>query len=438
MSKFAILFLASLSVGSILTLFQGAVWGVYLYEIVYFLNPTGRWWYSQLPGISYSFFIVLTIIFSILIRIKGHLLNKITDAPQTKWLIIFFCLYCLSYFTAVAPSLHLTALTQLFKLFIIVSLIYLTVDTERKLDFALIAYLIGATYIGWETYSVGRNGMGRVEGVGTIDSPDANGAAAVIAPAAALLIYYGWRSTFKMKLVFGFFAVWIMNGLVLINSRGAFLGVMAGVGYMISHMLFSKIKLPSQRATAIFIIFVGVLMAYYLTDDLFWERMETLQHVEEEDKSGSSRVRFWLKTFDMIESKPFGLGVKGYDILSPIYIDERYLSPTTQTRVAHSMWFQCLGEVGWFGLLTFILVLLSSFSLSRKVKKHLVLLDEVNAYFRVIAVEAAFISYLVASTFIDQVRTELIYWFIIFIACLGNIHIFRESNLNQKELKDKA
>ena len=43
----------------------------------------------------------------------------------------------------------------------------------------------------------------------------------------------------------------IVNGLILINSRGAFLGAAIGASYILIAMMFSRYKLPKQR---IFII----------------------------------------------------------------------------------------------------------------------------------------------------------------------------------------
>ena len=117
------------------------------------------------------------------------------------------------------------------------------IDSAKKLEYSLWAYIIGAAYIGVEARRVGRNGYGRVEGIGTVTTDDANGIAAMLAPTIALLMYYVWRSTSNpKKLMIALLGAYIVNGIVLINSRGSFLGVVACGGYFIMSMLTSKFQ----------------------------------------------------------------------------------------------------------------------------------------------------------------------------------------------------
>ena len=57
----------------------------------------------------------------------------------------------------------------------------------QKLDFAICGYLFGCWYISFLTYQTGRNRGDRVEGIGTVDAPDANGIAAALAPSVVLM-----------------------------------------------------------------------------------------------------------------------------------------------------------------------------------------------------------------------------------------------------------
>ena len=59
MSKFALLFVLVYLSGIISAVVTGPVWGFYLYELVYFLNPGNRWWGNDLPRFSYSFVVVV-------------------------------------------------------------------------------------------------------------------------------------------------------------------------------------------------------------------------------------------------------------------------------------------------------------------------------------------------------------------------------------------
>ena len=70
---------------------------------------------------------------------------------------------------------------------------YKLVDTEKKMELAFLFYMIGAAYIGYEAMVVGRDSSGRVEGIVTVDSPDANTLAASIVPVLPLILYFAWH-----------------------------------------------------------------------------------------------------------------------------------------------------------------------------------------------------------------------------------------------------
>jgi len=436
MSKFALLFLLTYASGLCATLFADGVWGFYLYELVYFLNPLNRWWGENIPGLSYSFILVLFLLSSYIIYYNKYKDNKISDAPQTKWIACILVMFWLCQFVAVNLAYHKVATFEMLKLCIMITLGYKFINTKKKLDYALWAYMIGAAYIGLEAKRVGRDGHGRVEGIGTVTTDDANGVAAMLAPTVALLMYYVWKSTeTKTKLFVALLGAYIVNGIVLINSRGAFLGVVAGGGYFIGSMLTAKFQQENQKRTAIFIIIASLSGGLYLTDDSFWERIYTLQDVAEEDggKSGSSRTKMWMSTFDMMEDYPFGVGAAGFQEVSPKYVPQEMFFGNQTKKAVHSMWFQSLAELGWPGPILLITMLVSCFRLTHKTKQSLIVNNKPNDYFQVVSLESALIGFVIAGTFIDEFRSEVFYWLIMFTACAGNIFLFKRQNGNTEQ-----
>jgi len=340
--------------------------------------------------------------------------------PVFKYMIALVILYYVAYLFAVNLPLHKGFAFEFTKLVIIMMIAYKLIHSERALTACLWAYVVGATYIGYLAWITGRNDQGRVEGIGMVDAPDANLTAAALVPAAVILMYYAWLGNMKVRVMALFCGAVIANGLVLINSRGSFLGVLVSLSIFLFFMLFSRYQRKGQRAAAILLIVVGISGALYVTDDLFWERMQTLQS-EDENVSGASRVAFWLVTFDMLEDHPMGIGVGGYQTLSPIYMDEQTRGGV-EHRAVHSMWFQGLSELGWPGLILFLLLLLSLYRISWKTKHYLLEQENTQAYFKVLALECALIGFLVAGTFIDRFRAEILYWMILFLAAAVNVY----------------
>lgn len=369
---------------------------------------------------------------------KKHSLNTLNKAPEAKWFLLVFLSFCIVSFSAANSFMHNRFLFDLFKLYIIMFVVFRIVDTKEKLQMALLVYVIGSAYIGWEAFNVGRNSAGRVEGIGTVDAPDANGTAAAIVPAIPLLLYFAWRLELKWKIAIALFGAFIANGLVLINSRGAFLGAVVGGGFFMMHMMFSKYKLPKQRLMVTAILVLSLVAVIKVTDASFWERMGTIQTTSsaESDESGGRRINFWIATFDLLDDHPFGVGIYGYQTLSPIYLtDESYFTEKdgVKLRAVHSLWFQGLSEIGWHGLFFFIMLLFSIWRRLRKTKQILIKNNQVQDYYLVVAIQAGLMGFLTTGTFIDAFRAEILYWFMIFCVCASTI--FSQQVLEKTEAK---
>src|SRR5690554_4243049 len=427
MGKFALLFLFLFFAGIFGALFYAPVLSVLVYQLVYFVNPDNSWWAASIPGLKYSFIAALLMLFMVMMRYKE--LSEISPwgkQPVFKWMFALLAIYWLMIFFAIVPEVHKPFTYDFAKLIIIMLVVYKLVNSEKALNACLWAYVLGVTYIGYIAYSVGRDGQGRVEGIGMIDTGgDGNMTAAAMAPALIMLAYMAWLGNKKVRALAIFCGAFIANGIVLINSRGAFLGVVAGALFFLFFMVFSKYQRKGQRGSAILIILIALAGTIYVTDEAFWSRMETLEDVEDGSKSGSHRIDFWLATFDVLHDHPLGVGIQGYVELSPNYLPEHYFEGRKIGKAVHSTWFQVLGEVGWLGLAFMLALLISTFRLSRNTKQYLIKNENYNAYFKMLALEGALLSFLVAASFINRARAEMLYWLILFIAIASNVYYLR-------------
>ncbi|MDR9424055.1 MAG: O-antigen ligase family protein [Marinobacter sp.] len=432
MSKIALLFLMVFTGGVVATFLYSGASAFFVYQLVYFLNPDSRWWAAQVPGLSYSFIAAVLMLIALAVKYRHYSeLSPWREQPIFKWAIGIVVLYYLVGFIAMLPGVHYRFAFNYLKLVVIIMVAYKLVNSRKLLDFALWAYVIGATYIGYLATSYGRSTGGRVEGIGMADAPDANDTAAALVPAGAILLYFFWMGSKKVKLACVVCGAFIANGLVLINSRGAFLGIVSSAGLYLLYMTFSKYRRKGQRAIAIFTVVLGISGGLYVTDDTFWERMSTLQSVEDQQTSGSSRVNYWLAALDMSVEYPLGMGVGGFNTMARFYVPREYLSGTMYKSV-HSMWMQGLTEVGWLGLIFLLAMLFSLWRLSRKAKKWLLEQGENSDYFKLLALECALFGYLVAGSFINRFRAEILYWMIVLLAIGINVYFLQRAKKNQK------
>jgi hypothetical protein len=421
MSKFALLFVMIFFGGIAATLFYSGSASFVLYQLVYFLNPDERWWAAQIPGISYSFVCSILMLLALFLGYKRYSnLSPWNKQPIFKWLAAIVCIYYIVFFFAIDIRVHERFTFDFLKLVIIVMVAYKLLHSEKALTAAIWGYVIGATYIGYLATITGRNSGDRVEGIGLVDAPEANGTAAALVPAAALLMYYAWLGNKRVKLLCVICGALIANGLVLINSRGSFVGVVIGAGFFLLIMIFSKHRQKGQRAMAILIAVMGIGGAFYVADDSFWERMNTMTNLEDKSESGSGRVDFWLATFDMAKDYPMGTGVQGYNRIAEFYLGEKY-----RNKSVHSLWFQGLSEIGWIGITLFVLLIFSLYRQSRKARQWLLSKNDIENYFKVRAIECALLSYLISGSFINQFRSQVLYWMILLLAVAVNLYYLR-------------
>ena len=249
-------------------------------------------------------------------------------------------------------------------------------------------------------------------------------------------MYFGWQGSTKIKLLTAFVALFVINGLILINSRGSFLGALGAFTYFLVAMIFSKYKLPKQRIFIILIIISSIVVAIRLVDNTFLERMSTIETQSSPDSEGSGgrRINFWMATFDLLRDHPLGTGIYGYETLSPLYLDEALLGTEygKVARAVHSIWFQGLSEIGWVGFAAFLMVLYSLYRHLKRAKKILLINHQYRQYYLLIALEGGALGFLISSTFINMFRSQILYWILLFCICASVVMIrtFQTSRKN--------
>lgn len=438
MSKFALMFLAVLLGGTVWALFYEGFAAYILYQIIFFLDPRHRWWITALPDVSYSFFASALMLF-VLARNYGQRskLSPWTSNPAFMWLIGLLLCYYLAYFWALDITRHERFTFIFLKLVVVVLTAYKLLDSKRALDWALWAYLIGCAYIGYLATITGRGPDGRVEGISLpTTGGDSNLVSAALVPAGALLLYYAWMGNKKLRLLSFACGALVVNGLVLFNSRGAFLGTVSSAGLYLIFMMFSKHRQPGQRGIAIFILIVAVVGAFHLTDKLFWERMSLLEKPHGGEAADQSRVLFWKAALRMMQRYPEGIGIFGFNILSSEYLTNVERGGV-KYKAVHSLWFEGMTEVGWQGFFCFLAMLFTLYRLSIRASRAVLAQEDYAAYFKILALQCSLFGYLVSGTFINVFRSEILYWMVLLLSVAINVY-YLQPMAEQRELERQS
>jgi probable O-glycosylation ligase (exosortase A-associated) len=137
-------------------------------------------------------------------------------------------------------------------------------------------------------------------------------------------------------------------GIVGTQSRGAALALAAS-------MLFYWLFVMRHKLVGVIALVAGVVLVLVVAPPAYFERLETIQHYEE-DNSALSRFTVWMAATEMAIDYPLGVGANNFaSVYGRFYIPSSGDSLMTwgqnKWMSAHSVYFRLLGEYGILGLL---------------------------------------------------------------------------------------
>ncbi len=433
-----LLFISIYIFGFIFSLSKAPAFIFALYEVVYFFYPQRRWWGYIVPSISYSFYVVAFMGVLFLLK-KGKSTCSIMAIPATKWIWILFFYWFLIGYIAVYPERHWDATNNYFKMLVTLCFAFYLVNDDKDFRLILWGYLLGAWYLSFVAYQTGRNSGDRVEGIGTIDTGgDSNMTAATLVPSLVLFLYYFWFSK-KMwqKTLFALGGAFNANAIVLINSRGSFLGVIVSALYFMMKIYFSSPRTKNQRRKAILIVLLGMLGAASVIDESTINRFNSIKeegsNIDEDEESGATRVLFWSASMDVAKDHPLGAGIATFEYYGRYYVSDQVNMGPSRKRAVHSTWFEALSDIGYPGFVLFITLLYCSWKMLSRSKKALKHVNDPENYYKIVAIQSGFLGLMCTITFINRLRAEILYWMILYSMLAYKIYVLKSSERKKEE-----
>lgn len=403
------------------TLFIDLAYGINLAIGIYFVSPWTKWWGALLPEIRWIMILMVANITAWAIRTKRYAKTRIRDARPLQYLIAFNVIMVLVGFICVWPDKHWELVDKQVKVMIFLLLMYKAIDSPKKLEGTIWTFLGGVFYIAWIAYDTGRTGNGRLEGVGTIDSTDSNDIGAIFVTAVPLLFFYALEGRKLWIKGVAFLALaFVMNGLILVNSRGAIIGVAAAMMIFVSAILFTKLKSTAFKAKVIAGCIAGFIVFLYLADATFWDRQGAIS--TDAESSDYNRLTIWKYALKLSADRPLGVGGMGYTLLSPSFLPAEVMGDSP-LKAIHSTYLEALTAYGWAGFLIFVLFIKSAYSAMLKTLRELKKSPD-KAYERLqgFALMGSLTGFLVAAVFINRLYCEVLYYFPVFFVIFRNIY----------------
>lgn len=356
---YAAAFLVFCLVCVVLAFRRHPIWGVYFYLATTYVYPPDRWWGYLFGGTRWALLAAAVTALAVVFH-RGKLQPKpawISTGPALL-LTLYAIWMCVQMGWAMDPVDHQRGTSEIIKCLLAMWFVYRVLDSKERVRDLMLAHVLGCALLG--IYALGTPRVdGRLDGVGGPNLDDANTLGMYLVTAALcgvglVMTQTGWRRYLVLLCL-----PLIVNGFVLANSRGAFLGLVAG-GLVLLYCIARK----HRWVFAAFTI-AGVAGLAVLVDQTFVERMFTIGDVtsqdEDADTSARSRLVIAKAQLEMFYDYPMGTGWRGTAALSLRYMDERWMAGDTgdvPSRSSHNTYLTALSEQGLPGALIYAALLM--------------------------------------------------------------------------------
>jgi O-antigen ligase len=280
-------------------------------------------------------------------------------------------------------------------------LIPAAVRTPAQFDIFSAAHIGGATYWGYKGWDDPKREAGRLKDVGGPDTQNENAAAAhLLTVLPFVAVYLLSVKNRKLQVLIAVCGAFIVNVLILCNSRGATLGLMAmAAAAVVIAGKGRRLKLIGVAAGA----FVALLA---LADPEFIARQQTTAAAS--DGSAQGRLTAWKAGLEFVKDYPLGTGGRGFHYLSAKYIPTIVDAHDGEERSVHNTYLQMAAEWGVQGVFLWTGFMVSTMLLLRRSRRQAK--AEPWFFYRFMAIELALIGTFVAGMFTNRMYGESVYW----------------------------
>ena len=353
---YAIAFSIFCAVCTVLAFTRHPIYGLYFYMATTYVHPPSRWWASLLPDMRWALLSAVVTVLAIVFH-RGKLSSRpLWLATGAAAILSVYALWMwIQTPWALDLEEHIDGSVLFVKYMLAFWFIYRVTDSKELIRNFLFTHALGCGLFGFLARFSDRE-AGRVEGVGGPGLDDANSLGMFLGTGAIvclglLLTQKGWRRWLALILLPA-----ILEGFVAANSRGAFLGLIAGTVVVVFTMA------RSHRRVFWVVAVVAGLFAGIAADKMFVERMFTIGDVaaqgEEGDMSARSRTAIVEAQLHMARDYPMGVGHRGTVPLSPLYLERKWLvgggADPNAGRSSHNTFLTTLVEQGVIGAIIFV------------------------------------------------------------------------------------
>jgi hypothetical protein len=319
------------------------IFALFSYLWIFYNDPQTSWWGSDLPPLRYSLFAAVAALIAAS-RLPVRADATWISSGASKLLIAFTVWIWIQTFWAINVPTHMDGAILCTKYLILSYVVFRLSGTEKGVSLFLLAHVGGCFLFGLRAYSI--NVAGRLETVGGPGVDDANllGAHLVTGLIIAGFLFIGSRG-FRRWIVLATLP-FILNAIVLTQSRGGFLAMVAAglCGWYLAPKVYKRFVTVSGV--------LAVVLLLMLSNEGYWIRVSTIAG-SNSDTEQETRTQILGPQFEMFRDHPFGAGHRGNALLSPRYMPPDLLS-NAGIRSAHNTFMAALVDEGLPGAILLV------------------------------------------------------------------------------------
>ena len=416
--------------------------GLYGYIGDYIMGSGSQWWAAPFRKMGFRFSLMLAMVSAIGIVLnwskisEGHRLLESQEILMLIFLALVYISMLLGESTGAIMlgesdvaryTIHDHPSEKMLKITIFCIMLTQVITDRAKIGGLMWVLVVGALILGFEAWNLPRSALqdGRLEGIGGPDFQDANRfggfMAGILFVIGAQFMRTGWVGRVICFIAGGFTA----NAIILARSRGAVLGMVAG--------MFVSVLFAPKKYRWLIIVGMGLGGAglLYLSDPQLLERVCTVTaDSDERDASAQSRLDIWAGGVKMIADHPLlGVGPGNF------YQNIGKYQPLHPLRDAHNTFIRCGGELGGTGLLVYFALLLNATQYHRWCIRMSIDLPK-DSQKNITWMSVGFLSCMTTMITYGMtgtlIYTEYLWWMIMVPVCLKRM-VQKELDLNHAE-----
>lgn len=404
--------LSALVAAILVMVFKHPVLGAYLWAWLGLMNPH-KMTYGFARSLPFAQIAALFTLAALVFTSKKQPLPR--NRIAVLQILLLFWMAFTSFF-ALAPRADVTErLIFVLKIQVMIFVTWMLVRDAREIRGLVWVVVLAVAFFGVKggIYTLATGGGGRVWGPpgGMLEENNALAVALIM----LLPMMHFLRETEPrrwLRAVLLFMMVTCAFSILGSQSRGALLSLLA-----MAFFLGLKGKHPVRTSLALLVL-VGVAIAFM--PDSWTNRMETIKTYGE-DGSAMSRIWTWTTLWNAAVDRPFvGAGFAAdhpfvFDRYAPT--DGVYEQFTGRVYVAHSIYFQMLGEHGFIGLGIFLTLLATVWFTAGRLARQTLGDEEFGSWMPSLMrmVQVSMIGYLVGGAFLSLAYLDLPYYIFSFV-----------------------